>query len=141
LSQFGLAHKAKNYVTKLSGGERQKLSVLLALIPRPKLLMLDELTAGLDPEARRSLWNSLKEIKASGVSILLISHFMDEVNYLADRLLFMKDGRARFIGTKEALHSYAKDALAGAYREDMTLEDVYLALARDAASDGKEILQ
>lgn len=103
LKQFGLEEKSQKYVSTLSGGEKQKLSILLALIPKPRILFLDELTTGLDPEARHDLWNYMKEINAQGITILMISHFMDEVEYLADEVLLLKDGDILETGTVEAL--------------------------------------
>lgn len=103
LKQFDLEEKSQKYVSTLSGGEKQKLSILLALIPKPRILFLDELTTGLDPEARHDLWNYMKEINAQGITILMISHFMDEVEYLADEVLLLKDGDILETGTVEAL--------------------------------------
>lgn len=103
LKQFDLEKKSQKYVSTLSGGEKQKLSILLALIPKPRILFLDELTTGLDPEARHDLWNYMKEINAQGITILMISHFMDEVEYLADEVILLKDGDILETGTVEAL--------------------------------------
>lgn len=107
LKQFDLEKKSQKYVSTLSGGEKQKLSILLALIPKPRVLFLDELTTGLDPEARHDLWNYMKEINAQGITILMISHFMDEVEYLADEVLLLKDGGILETGTVEALRKKA----------------------------------
>lgn len=129
LEQLGLGHKVKKPVNKLSGGEKQRLSILLALLPKPRLLVLDELTTGLDPEVRRSLWNSLKTIRDSGTGILLVSHYMDEVQALADRVLFMVSGKAIYIGALKDLPAFAEQKLGHEkWRDDMTLEDIYLAL-------------
>lgn len=129
LDQLGLAPKMKKSVGKLSGGERQRLSILLALLPKPRLLVLDELTTGLDPEVRRSLWESLKTIRAGGTGILLVSHYMDEVQALADRVLFLVAGRAVYFGPLDGLRAFAAQTIGPEkWREDMTLEDIYLAL-------------
>lgn len=129
IEQLGLSHKQNSYVSKLSGGEKQKLSILLALLPKPELLILDELTTGLDPEARRSMWTNLKNIQNSGVSILLVSHFMDEVEYLADRLMLMQSGKSRFCGSLEQFDSYTKSLLPEqVWQNCKNLEDKYLAL-------------
>ncbi|MGG7176832.1 ABC transporter ATP-binding protein [Clostridium paraputrificum] len=93
LKEFSLSNKIDNFVADLSGGERQKLSVLLALLPNPKIIFLDELTTGLDPKARREIWSKLKALKDKGVSIFLTSHYMDEVEYLCDRIMIMKRGK------------------------------------------------
>jgi len=130
LTQFDLADKKKSYVTKLSGGQKQRLSILLAMLGRPKLLILDELTTGLDPEARRSMWEILKAIKGGGIGILLVSHYMDEVEHLADRIIFMQNGKINITGTLAELKSFAKENLpADKWRPDMGLEDIYLAFA------------
>lgn len=92
LKIFGLAEKEKKLVSDLSGGERQKLSVLLALIPDPELVFLDELTTGLDSKARRDVWKHLSELKSKGLTILLTSHYMDEVEALCDRVCILKKG-------------------------------------------------
>ena len=93
LARFGLADKERQFVKDLSGGERQKLSVLLALLHRPKLVFLDELTTGLDPVARREVWQLLRSLRDDGLTVVLTSHYMDEVESLCDRLLVMNAGR------------------------------------------------
>lgn len=80
LKQFGIENKIKKLVSELSGGERQRLFIVLALIPDPEVVFLDELTTGLDARARRDVWKSLSELKSQGLTILLTSHFMDEVS-------------------------------------------------------------
>jgi ABC-2 type transport system ATP-binding protein len=130
LTQLGLADKKKDKVGKLSGGQKQRLSILLAILPRPKMLILDELTTGLDPEARRSIWEILKVIKQDGVGILLVSHFMDEVEYLADRIIFMQGGKTLYSGTLAGLKTFAEENLPpDRWQPDMTLEEIYLAFA------------
>lgn len=133
LEQFGLAEKAGRAVKKLSGGEKQRLSILLALLPRPKLLILDELTTGLDPEVRRGMWESLSQIRRRGASILLVSHYLDEVEYLADRLVYLEKGRAAFEGSQAAFRAYVKErADGGQWREGLSLEEAYLLLSPKA---------
>lgn len=92
LEQFALAKHEKAQVASLSGGERQKLSLLLAFMHRPAVLFLDELTTGLDPIARREVWKFIKLLRDEGTSIVLSSHYMDEVESLCDRALMLKDG-------------------------------------------------
>ena len=99
LKEFGLLSKRKSYVSALSGGERQKLSVVLSLLPNPEVLFLDELTTGLDPEARRNLWDFIRKINDGGTTILMVSHFMDEVEYLASRVMLLKNGKILTSGT------------------------------------------
>lgn len=92
LEEFGLSDKARSQVTRLSGGQRQRLSLALALIGRPRVVFLDELTTGLDPEARKSVWDGLRRRNAEGLTVVLTSHHMDEVEYLCDRVSVMADG-------------------------------------------------
>lgn len=99
LKQFELSEHHKAQVTKLSGGQRQRLSLVLALIGNPTIVFLDELTTGLDPEARRMVWNGLRERNDAGLSIVLTSHHMDEVEYLCDRVSVMVEGRFVDTGT------------------------------------------
>ncbi|MDP3176824.1 MAG: ABC transporter ATP-binding protein, partial [Spirochaetaceae bacterium] len=84
---------------ELSGGERQKLSISLALLPRPELVFLDELTTGLDPAARRSMWALIKSLQAEGVTVFLTSHYMEEVEFLCDRVAILKEGQVIADGT------------------------------------------
>lgn len=99
LAVFDIQGLEKQEVSQLSGGERQRLSVLLALIPNPELVFLDELTTGLDTRARREVWQYLKELKKGGLTIVLTSHFMDEVEVLCDRALILKKGEPQICGT------------------------------------------
>lgn len=116
LFQFGLAEKEKSFVSELSGGQKQKLFIILSLIPNPQVVFLDELTTGLDTKARRSVWKSLKELKEKGLTILLTSHFMDEVEELCDRIGIMKDGQFIFYGTVlEAIKKSPYEKLEDAY--------------------------
>lgn len=117
LEKFGLSDKRGAFVKELSGGERQRLFIVLALIPAPELVFLDELTTGLDARARRDVWKTLEGLKQQGLSILLTSHYMDEVEALCDRILILKKGRTVFTGTPEQ---------AKAESEKPTLEDAYL---------------
>lgn len=92
LSRFGLADKLGAYVAALSGGQRQRLAVLLAFLPGPELVVLDELTTGLDPAARHAVWDQIDELRSDGCSVLLVSHYMDEVERLCGRAAILKDG-------------------------------------------------
>lgn len=99
LAEFGLADKEKSPVNSLSGGQRQRLFIVLALLPDPEVVFLDELTTGLDARARRDVWKILSELKAKGLTILLTSHFMDEVEALCDQICILKHGHPIFYGT------------------------------------------
>lgn len=93
LKELILEDKKSKYVTSLSGGEKQRLSILLALLPRPKLLCIDEITTGLDPMSRRYMWNLIKEVNNQGTTILITTHFMDEVEYLCHKVMIMNKGK------------------------------------------------
>lgn len=97
IEQFGLTNQLKSFVSELSGGQRQKLFIVLALIPRPKVVFLDELTTGLDTKARREVWDCLTRLKEHGLTIFLTSHFMDEVEALCDRIAILKKGQIVFV--------------------------------------------
>lgn len=99
ISDFKLMPFYNSLVSTLSGGERQKLSILLASIHSPELLFLDELTTGLDPLARRETWDYIKKINNQGTTIILTSHFMDEVEALCNRGVIIKDGKIKVEGS------------------------------------------
>lgn len=99
LKTFGLSDKENNLVSELSGGQKQRLFIVLALIPSPEVVFLDELTTGLDAKARRDVWKCLSELKEKGLTILLTSHFMDEVEALCDKIMILKKGKTIFYGT------------------------------------------
>ncbi|GMQ62989.1 ABC transporter ATP-binding protein [Vallitalea maricola] len=103
LGKFGLGDKIKQDISKLSGGERQKLSVFIALINQPKLVFLDELTTGLDPRARREVWRLLKNLQKEGLTIFLTSHYMDEVEALCDEVLIINNGQSVIVGTPDGI--------------------------------------
>ena len=93
LESFGLNELRKSFVSKLSGGDRQKLSVVLALIGNPELVFLDELTTGLDVVALREVWRTLKHLKEQGLTIFLTTHYMEEAEALCDRVCIIKSGK------------------------------------------------
>ncbi|MCI9072052.1 MAG: ABC transporter ATP-binding protein [Lachnospiraceae bacterium] len=127
LSQLGLEEKRKRPVSRLSGGERQRLSILLSLMGRPRLLVLDELTTGLDPQVRQNMWESFKNIRESGVAIVMVSHYLDEVEALADRILYLEKGRELFHGTQRGFREYVKSRIPGEeWQENCSLEKLYL---------------
>ena len=99
LTKFRIADKTKAFVNELSGGEKQRLFIVLALIPGPQVVFLDELTTGLDARARRDVWQILEKLKTEGLTILLTSHFMDEVEILCDEICILKKGKLVFCGT------------------------------------------
>jgi ABC-2 type transport system ATP-binding protein len=105
---LGLAGKLKDYYKSLSGGQRQRLSVALALIGRPKIAVLDEMTTGLDPRARRDAWTLIEGIRARGVTIVLVTHFMEEAERLCDRVALIDGGRIVALGTPASLAARAR---------------------------------
>ena len=117
LKEFGVADKINEAVKEISGGQRQRLFIVLALIPDPEVVFLDELTTGLYARARRDVWQILARLKAAGLTILLTSHFMDEVEILCDEICILKRGKPVFQGTVE-------DAIKQS--EQVKFEDAYL---------------
>lgn len=116
LKQFGLSDKLKSLVSELSGGQKQRLFIVLALIPNPEIVFLDELTTGLDAKARRDVWKSLSQLKAKGITILLTSHFMDEVEALCNKIMILKKGESIFYGTvQEAIATSPYEKFEDAY--------------------------
>ncbi|EID43067.1 ATP-binding cassette domain-containing protein [Parageobacillus thermoglucosidasius] len=103
LNDFGLYDKVNSYVSKLSGGQRQKLAIILALIANPKIIFLDELSTGLDPQARRSMWELIKGLQKDGKTIYMTTHFMDEAEYLCNRIAIMDKGKVVAVDTVENL--------------------------------------
>jgi len=103
MSLVGLDDKANSYVENLSGGQRQKLALAISLINRPKILFLDEPTTGLDPGARREIWNILEKMHSAGTTIILTTHYMEEAEYLCERILIMYKGKIIAEGSLEEL--------------------------------------
>ncbi len=99
LTKFNITDKTNTFVKELSGGEKQRLFIVLALIPSPQVVFLDELTTGLDARARRDVWQVLAKLKADGLTILLTSHYMDEVETLCEEICILKKGKPVFYGT------------------------------------------
>ena len=116
LERFGLGTLRKSFVSKLSGGERQKLSVVLALIGSPEIVFLDELTTGLDVAARREVWRTLKQLKDQGLTIFLTTHYMEEPEALCDRVCIIKSGKKVTEGTiDEVITASGQKNLEDAY--------------------------
>ena len=125
LEQFGLGTLRKSFVSKLSGGERQKLSVVLALIGNPEIVFLDELTTGLDVVARREVWRTLKQLKERGLTIFLTTHYMEEAEALCDRVCIIKSGKKVAEGAiDEVIASSGQKNLEDAYLFFMGEEDL-----------------
>src|SRR5574341_183763 len=136
LERFGIADKADDLVESLSGGMKRRLQVARALIARPRVLVLDEPTTGLDPGMRRSLWDILIEERAKGAAILLCTHYMEEAERLCDRVALIDKGTIRDVGPPASLierhmgTGTVEEVLRPgvAWRRAPNLEDVYLKL-------------
>jgi ABC-2 type transport system ATP-binding protein len=103
LGALGLSEKANSFYKQLSGGQKQRLSIALALIGNPKIAILDELTTGLDPQARREAWGLIEHIRERGVTVILVTHFMDEAERLCDRLVLIGRGKVIVTDTPKAI--------------------------------------
>jgi len=103
LSQLGLEEKRNAPFAKLSGGQKQRLFIALALLPDPQLVFLDELTTGLDPQARHAIWDLVRDVRAKGKTVLLTTHFMEEAEKLCDRVAILDHGRIVALDTPAAL--------------------------------------
>ncbi len=108
LEALGIAGKRDAYYRSLSGGQRQRLSVALALIGRPKIAVLDEMTTGLDPQARRDAWELIEGMRDRGVTILLVTHFMEEAERLCSRVALIDHGRIAALDTPASLAAQAR---------------------------------
>jgi ABC-2 type transport system ATP-binding protein len=130
LEYVQLANKAKSYVENLSGGQRQRFSIAAALVNAPRVLFLDEPTTGLDPQARRNLWELVRSIKERGITVVMTTHYMDEAETLCDRIAIMDEGKILEIDTPRKLISAL---LRRGFKKDhqvaqANLEDVFLDL-------------
>ncbi len=103
LEQFGLGERRRSAFASLSGGERQRLFLVLALLNRPRLVILDELTQGLDPAARRTVWAAVAQLSAAGTTVLLVTHELDEAEALCGRVVVMRAGRVLDMGAPAVL--------------------------------------
>nr|BFE66279.1 ABC transporter ATP-binding protein [Dactylosporangium thailandense] len=103
LERLGLGEHGGMQYKKLSGGQKQRLSIALSLVGSPEVAVLDELTTGLDPQARRDTWRLISDIRDRGVTVLLVTHFMDEAERLCDRIAVIDDGRTVAVDTPSAL--------------------------------------
>jgi ABC-2 type transport system ATP-binding protein len=137
LASVQLADKAKSYVEQLSGGQKQRFAIASALVNTPKVLFLDEPTTGLDPQARRNLWELIQAIRDDGITIVLTSHYMDEAELLCDRLAIMDNGKILVIDTPKNL---VTSLLARGFKKKIAvqqanLEDVFIDLTGKAIRD------
>lgn len=103
LDRVNLRDKAKAKVKQLSGGQKQRFSVATTLINKPRIIFLDEPTTGLDPQARRSLWELIKHIREEGTTVIITTHYMDEAEYLCDRVAIIDSGKIVALDTPDRL--------------------------------------
>jgi ABC-2 type transport system ATP-binding protein len=126
LERVGLADKATLKIKKLSGGQQQKIQLGVAIMGNPKLLILDEPTKGLDPVNRKLLLDIVDDLQQQGTAVIYITHLMEEVERLADRLLILKDGTARAYGT---VAEVKKDF------DSQSIEDIFVQIYNEKSSE------
>jgi ABC-2 type transport system ATP-binding protein len=120
---LGLGGKVATRYGKLSGGQRQRLSIALALIGNPRVAVLDELTTGLDPQARRDTWQLIEDVRSRGVTILLVTHFMEEAERLCDRIALIDSGRVVAVDTPAGLTGRVETEQRIRFRPSVPFDD------------------
>ncbi|MEO6820046.1 MAG: ABC transporter ATP-binding protein [Ginsengibacter sp.] len=130
LEMVNLKDKAKNKFKEMSGGQKQRFSIATTLINKPRIIFLDEPTTGLDPQARRNLWELIQKIRENGTTVIITTHYMDEAEYLCDRVAILDEGKIIALQTPDKL---IDDLVASGFeRPKMTksanLEDVFINL-------------
>jgi ABC-2 type transport system ATP-binding protein len=123
---LGLGPKRNARYSQLSGGQRQRLSIALALVGGPRVAVLDELTTGLDPQARRDTWELIEGVRDSGVTIILVTHFMDEAERLCDRLAVIDSGRVVAMDTPAGLVTRAGEEQRVRFRPSAPIDESLL---------------
>lgn len=137
LNDVELLDKADSYVEQLSGGQRQRFSIAAALVHGPRVFFLDEPTTGLDPQARRNLWDLISDVKKRGVAVIMTTHYMDEAELLCDRIAVMDNGEIIAMDTpKNLIKALLKKGFKKAQHvEQANLEDVFIDLTGKALRD------
>jgi ABC-2 type transport system ATP-binding protein len=137
LRDLQLEDKAQSYVENLSGGQRQRFSIAAALVHGPKVFFLDEPTTGLDPQARRNLWDLIREVRDRGVTVIMTTHYMDEAELLCDRVAVMDSGKIIALDTPKNLVKalLQKGFTKAQHVEQANLEDVFIDLTGKALRD------
>jgi ABC-2 type transport system ATP-binding protein len=123
MEAMGLAEKRRSYYRSLSGGQRQRLAIILALVGQPRVAVLDEMTTGLDPQARRDTWDLIEGVRDRGVTILLVTHFMEEAERLCDRAAVIDRGQLVAIDTPAGLVAHTIATKEVRFRPSGTLDD------------------
>ncbi|QWB22981.1 MULTISPECIES: ABC transporter ATP-binding protein [Streptomyces] len=121
--RLGLEEKLTTRFAKLSGGQKQRLFIALALIGDPRVVVLDELTTGLDPRARRATWQLIEDVRAGGVTVLLVTHFMEEAQRLCDRIAVIDKGRVAALDTPSGLIRRSAGATVISFTPSTPLDD------------------
>jgi ABC-2 type transport system ATP-binding protein len=124
--ELGLGDKLRTPYGKLSGGQKQRLSIALALIGNPRIAILDELTTGLDPSARRDTWDLIESIRDRGVTVVLVTHFMEEAERLCDRLAVIDRGAVIALDTPAGLVEHVDAGQTIRFRPSATFDDALL---------------
>jgi ABC-2 type transport system ATP-binding protein len=137
IDDWGLADRRDTAFAKLSGGQRQRLFIALALVGSPELVVLDELTTGLDPQARRDTWALVERIRDAGVTVLLVTHFMEEAERLCDRLAVIDAGRVVAIDTPGGLVARVDPEQVIRFRPSAPLDDALLTGLPEVTSLGR----
>lgn len=139
LRDVGLEDKAKSYVENLSGGQKQRLSITTALVHGPKVFFLDEPTTGLDPQARRNLWELIEKVRDKGISVVMTTHYMDEAEILCDRIAVMDNGKIVATDTpKNLIKALLKRGFKKKQQvEQANLEDVFIDLTGKELREGE----
>lgn len=130
LEEVGLSDKANSFVEQLSGGQKQRFSIVASLVHQPKVFFMDEPTTGLDPQARRNLWDLIQETRDKGTTVLLTTHYMEEAEMLCDRVAIMDNGKIVALDTpKNLIKQLLKKGFKKAQHvEQANLEDVFIDL-------------
>jgi len=131
---LGLDSKKDTMFKKLSGGQKQRLSIALALIGNPRVAVLDELTTGLDPEARRNTWDLISGVRDRGVTIVLVTHFMEEAEHLCDRVALVDSGRIVALDTPAALAESIHAGMTMRFLAPATFDPALLSALPDVTS-------
>ena len=134
MATLGLAGKSSTRFGKLSGGQKQRLSIALALVGSPRVAVLDELTTGLDPQARRDTWALIEDVRSRGVTILLVTHFMEEAERLCDRVALIDAGRVVAVDTPAGLAERVQAGQRIQFRPSVPFDDGLLTSLPDVTS-------
>ena len=137
LKKVNLEDKAKNKFKDLSGGQKQRFSIATTLINKPSIIFLDEPTTGLDPQARRNLWELIRDIRSHGTTVIITTHYMDEAEQLCDRIAIMDEGKIIKLDSPDKM---IDELLAGGFEKPKqakaaNLEDVFIYLTGHGMRD------